>query len=148
MESISILKFFFIATLVLWVFLLIVTVLMSNRGLLNKRGYSEGFISFMNRDYMRRGLMIAIFVPLIQVAAYFVTDLFVEDASSRIELVALVFIVMIIPFPVIDNIVTGKKLRSVIADSSGVMVIDLKHKVLNIIYNPILEAVLTVITVL
>jgi hypothetical protein len=120
---------------------------MGSAGNLRKRGYSEDYIAFMKRDYTMRALFMAIIIPAILVAAYFITTLFAEDVSSKIEIVALVFIVMIIPFPIIDNILTGKKLKSIKEKSNDILVVDIKHKVLNLIYNPAVELILTGITI-
>lgn len=147
MGSIDILKLFWIGTIILWLFLFIVTLLMSSAGLLRKRGYSEEYISFIKRDYLVRAILIAVFVPVIQVAAFFITGIFMEDAASNVEIVALVFILMIIPFPFIDNYLTGRKLKSIKAGSNEIMVVDFKHKVLDLLYKPKLEMALAAITV-
>ena len=148
MESMNLIKLFWIANILLWAFLFIVTLLMGNSAVLRKRGYSEDYISFMKKDYTVRALTMSILIPVIQVASYFIVSLFVEDVSSKIEIVLLVFIIMIIPFPIIDNTITRGKLKTIKENSNNIMVIDFKHKILNLIFNPTIEMVLTVITVL
>lgn len=147
MESIDLIKLFWIANAILWTFLLLVLLFMGNASILRKRGYDEDYIAFMRKDYTIRAITMAIVIPAIQIASYFITGLFNIDASSHPEAVFLFFIGIVIPFAIIDHFSTKKKIKSLNKGTYTILVVDLKHKVLNLVYHPFLEIILTVITV-
>ena len=141
METINFLKFFINSNIVLFFSLVLILIFFTNTTLLRKRGFSDEFIKFKKRDYTKRiiGMMIA--VPVLELAAGLITYLiFGELANANHLLITfLIFIVLVIPFPIIDSMKTRKKQEEIMEKTKSSVVVDIKYRIFHLIFNPYLE---------
>lgn len=145
METINFWKFFINSNLVLLVSLVLMFIYFTNYNLLKKRGFSEEFIRFKKKDYTKRLIGIMIAVPVLELLAGSITYLFLGELTHTNHLLTafLIFLVLLIPFPIIDSVKTAKKHEKLMLETKSSVVVDLKHKAFHRIFNPYLETLAT-----
>ena len=147
METINFLKFFINSNVVLLISLILIFFFFTNTTLLKKRGFSDEFIQFKKKDYTKRLIGIMIAVPILEIIAGLITYLiFGELATANHLLITfIIFLVLVIPFPIIDSIKTAKKHDELMIKTQSSIAVDIKYKILNLIFNPYLEILATVV---
>lgn len=147
METINFLKFFINSNIVLLLSLILIYIYFTNTSLLKKRGFTDEFIKFKKKDYTKRLLGIMIAVPVLELIAGLITYfIFGELVNANHLLIAfIIFLVMVIPFPIIDSIKTAKKHEDLMVQTQSSIAVDVKHKIFHLIFNPYLEILATVI---
>jgi len=150
METFPILSVFWISCIILWVFLLAVTLYQTNRSILERKGYSEAYVAYLRQSGLRRNIGIAIVVPLLGVVAGLLVYAVAGDIHTpqHASYVLLVWLLLIIPFPIIDHRQSAKKAKEIVLTTGATVVVDLNYRVLHLVFQPRLEAFLATLYVL
>ena len=145
METVNFLKFFISSNIVLFLSLIFIFIYFTNTKLLKQRGFNNEFIEFKKRDYRKRliGMMIAI--PILELIAGLITYLLFGELTNvnHLLIAFIIFIVLVIPFPIIDSIKTAKKHADIMIKTQSSVAVDFKHKIFHAVFNPAMEIVST-----
>lgn len=143
MNSIDFQAFFLLTVAILWLFLLVTTLYRTNRSLLRKKGISDEYVDFLRKDTIKRSIGIAIVVPALLLVSGLLVYVITGDLESpgQIVYVALLFIVLVIPFPVMSTIKLNKEYRSLALETKSEIVVDFNYRVLHLVFNPTVEAI-------
>ena len=149
METINFLKFFINSNIVLLLSLLLIYIYFTNTSLLKKRGFTDEFIKFKKKDYTRRLIGIMIAVPVLEMIAGLITYfIFGELTHANHLLIAfMIFLVLVIPFPIMDSIKTAKKHNELMINTQSSVVVDIKYKIFHYIFNLYMEILATILVV-
>ncbi len=122
----------------LWICLIGFTLYQTNTSILRKKGYDEEYIGFLKRDSVSRNLGIAVAVPLLLVFSGFVVWLIFGELSSKKQffLIAVIWFLCIIPFPILDAKKTQKKLKELAVKTKSDVVVDLNYAILHLVFKP------------
>ena len=150
MEIEIIYKIFAFTIIALWVVLYITTLYQCNKKLLTKRGYTEEFISYLCKTNIKRNLGIAIVVPISGLAAGILVTSFIGNLEEvkNIIYVYLLWILFIIPFPILEMRKAPKELKEMIKKTNTDVIIDFRYKILHLVFNPTIEIIFSVVYVL
>ena len=145
METINFLKFLINSNIVLVISLIIILIYFTNTKLLKKRGFGDEFIMFKKKDYKKRIIGMIIAIPLLELLAGFITYLIFGELSNTTHLLIafIIFLVLIIPFPILDSLKTAKKQQDVMVKTKSSIVVDFKYKIFHSVFNPSMEIVAT-----
>jgi hypothetical protein len=114
---------------------------------LNANGHQEPYISFLRKDYKKRCLGIALIFPVLLLSAYSIFWLFFghPSADSQLIYIFLIFLVLVIPFPLMDIKKSKKEYKKMAIETGSEIIIDMKFKVLHQFFNPIIEAIFSLL---
>lgn len=150
METINFLRFYISSNVVLIISLLLIYFYYTNTSLLKKRGFNQEFIKFKKKDYSKRILGLIIAIPVIELISGLITYLIFDELSDMIHLMVafILFVVLIIPFAIIDNRFTAKQQNELMQRTRSLVAVDLNHRIFHLVFNPFLEiaAVVLVLT--
>ena len=128
----------------LWVALLILYLILTNKNSLQKKGYNKKYISYLRKSHLIRICCIAVLLPLIIIFSAWivikVTGELVEEA--QLAYIVLILFILIIPIKYLDETINQKWIRKLALDTKEKIVIDLKYKTLHLIFNPWYELIL------
>lgn len=135
--------YYAVTVALLWAFLLAVSTYRTSSSRLRRSGLSEEYIRFLQRDIRKRSIGIAIAVPLLLLAsAAIVWTVTGELRQPRsIGAVATLFIVFVIPFPVLEVIQLNAKYRDLALSTGSDTVVDLGYRILHLVFSPTWEGV-------
>ena len=135
--------FYAFTVAVLWAFLLLVTLYRANRSRLRRRGMKEEYVQFLRNDLIKRSMGIGVAVPLLLLVAAGIVWLVTGDLHSpeRLISIVLLFLVLVIPFPILDTIQLNKKYKELALETRSDTVVDFSYKILHMIFNPAWELV-------
>jgi len=150
METNKLLILYIITNLTTWLFLFCAYLYQTNRKVQIKKGYSEEYINFRKKDSRNRILSIAIFMPVIQLAAAFIVRLITGELliEKHLGYILLAFIILVIPFPIIDMKDSNKKHKDLAIKTKSSIYVDFNYKTLHLIFKPVLELASLFITVI
>ena len=150
MESFPIVSVFWISCLIVWVFLFGTTLYQTNRRLLERKGYSEPYREYLRRTCLRRNIGIAIVVPALGIVSGLVVYLVAGDieTSQHAAYVLLLWLLLIIPFPVLDHKKSAQEAKEIVQETGATIVVDFNYRVLHLVFQPRLEAMLSFFYVL
>lgn len=150
MEAINFLKFFINSNIVLLFSLILIFIYFTNTTLLKKRGFTDDFIKFKKKDYTKRLIGIMIVVPVLEVISGLITFLIYGELvnSTHLLITFMIFLILVIPFPIVDSIKTSKKQKDLMVIAQSPIVADLKYKVFHLIFNPYLEITATIVSII
>lgn len=147
METLDLLTLWITASICTWSFLLLYYfIFLSEKRLINK-GFSMEYIAFTKRDHKKRMLGISMAVPPLLLLAYAIFYLLfsIPETTADLTLILLIFILLVIPFPLMDYKKTKKSYKKLAEETGSEIAIDMKHKNLHAFYNPYLELVLNMV---
>jgi hypothetical protein len=137
-------KTFWITVIMLWVALLILYFILTNRNSLLRKGHHEKYINYLRRSHTIRILSIAVLMPLlILLSAWIVIQLtgpLSEEAQMGYMVVVLILLIM--PLKFIDERINQKRIRDLALETKEKVVVDLNYKVLHQIFHPLWELIL------
>ncbi len=126
---------------ILWLFLLVFYLFMTNTKRLRKKGYNETYQKFLKKDTKKRTIGIAWMMPLIEiVAALIVKLIFGENLKEKHMIYWFLFILLFIaPFPILDMKKTNKKYKGLAKQTQSDIVIDFNFNIFHLIFLPTIE---------
>lgn len=126
-----------------WVFLILFYMYHTSRKRLIENGYPTAYIEFLKKDYRKRSIGIAVAIPLLLGSAYSMYWLIfgIPESHNRLLLIFIIFLVLVLPFPILDLRRSRKEYKKLAIETQSEIIIDLKHKVLHQIFNPLLESI-------
>ncbi len=147
MESISIMPIFLLSFAILWIFLLGLTLYQINTRRLLRKGYPEESISYLRKSNMRRNTGIAVVVPLLGLAAAFVVWAVTGDLEKSSSIVAtlVLWLLFIIPFPVLDYRKSAREYRELALRTRSKIAVDFNFRILHLVFVPSLELLFTIL---
>jgi hypothetical protein len=150
MEYPSFWVFYVITVVILWTFLLITTVYRSNPSLLRGKGMKEQYVQFLRNDIIKRSLGIGIVVPILLLVSAGIVWLTTGDINEPGQLItiSLLFIVLVIPFPILDTIQLNRKFKELAIETHADTVVDFSYKILHLVFNPFWEAIAALLYIL
>lgn len=143
MDTTYLLILFTSACIATWVFSILFYIFFTNKKRLLKNGYSPEYIAFLQKDYKIRLVGIAIAVPLLLLTAYSIYWILFgyPDAYNHLIYIFLIFLLLVLPFPIIDMRKSKQAYKKLALETNSEIMIDMKFKILNKFFNPILELV-------
>lgn len=149
MESHIFIELYVLILIVLWIFLTFVTLFTINRKRLEKRGYKSEYIDFIRRDTKKRNIGIALIMPVLGgIAALIVWAITGEvNGFQNLIYIVLLWMLFIIPFPILDMRKSQKEYKELAIRTHSEVVVDFNYKVLHIIFNPLAEAIASVLVI-
>lgn len=137
-------KTFWITVIFLWVALLILYFILTNRGSLQRKGHSEEYIAYLRRSNTIRIALIAILLPLLILLSALIISLITGPLNQEVQLgyIILLLILLVSPFKYVDERMNQKRIRELALETKEKVAVDLNYKVLHQIYNPLWELVL------
>lgn len=147
MEPETIYKIFGLTIVILWVFLLLTTLFQRNKKRLAKKGFNEELISYIKKTTIKRNLGIAVVVPICGIIAGLLVQWFIGDleVEKNIIFVYLIWILLIIPFPILEMRKAPKELKELLKKTSTDVIIDFRYKILHTVFNPKIEIIFSLI---
>lgn len=149
MESQTFIELYVLILIVLWIFLILVTLFTISRKRLEKRGYKPEYIEFIRRDTKKRNTGIALLMPVLGgIAALIVWAITGEvNGFQNLIYIVLLWMLLVIPFPVLDMRKSQKEYKELAIRTNSEVVVDFNYKVLHIIFNPPVEAIASVMVI-
>lgn len=125
----------------LWLLLLVVVLYRGNTSVLRRKGINDEYIRFIKKDILKRSIGIAIVVPLLLLLSSFLvwTVAGTLESAKLLPYILLVFIILVIPFPVLDVIKTKRNFKNLALRTNSDIVFDFNYRILHYIFNPALE---------
>jgi len=122
---------------------------MINKTRLKKRGYKNEYIEFIRKDTKKRNISIAVFMPLLGLLAAFIVWFITGEVEGIQNLIyiALLWILLVIPFPLIDAIKTQKEYKDLALRTKSEVVFDFNHRILHLVFKPVIELTAAVLVV-
>lgn len=150
MENINFLTLYLVTVAALWIFLLVAYRYQTDTSLLKKKGYNEEYRTFLKNDSKTRIIGIAIAVPLLELLAGLVVKLITGELSTAKHLgyAALLFVLFVLPFPILDMKRTGKKYRELAIKTKSEIMVDFNYRTLHLVFKPALELIALVLYIL
>ena len=143
MDTTYLLILFSSSCIATWIFSLLFYIFFTDDKRLLRNGYSPEYIAFLKKDYKIRLLGIAIGVPILSLTAYSIFWLLFgyPDAYHHLLYIFLIFFILVIPFPIMDMKKSKQAYKKLAIETNTEIIIDIKFKVLNKFFNPIVELV-------
>ena len=141
---------FFTACAATWLFLVIFYLIFLNRGRLFRKGYSEEYIEFIRKDYIKRMRGVAFAIPLLLLVASGIFWLIAGRPVSydHVTIIFLIFFLLVIPFPVIEYFKSKKRYKELAYKMNAEVVFDINHLKLHKFFNPALELSIGILFIL
>jgi len=137
-------KTFWITVTVLWVFLLILYFMQTNRKSLHRKGHQEKYISYLRRSHTIRILIIAVFLPLLMLLSAWIVKLLTGPLMEEVQMayMVVVLILLVSPLKYLDERINQKHIRKLALETKEKIAVDLNYKILHQIYHPLWETFL------
>jgi hypothetical protein len=133
---------FYVATVgILWLFLLVITAYRASSSRLRSRGMKEEYVQFLRKDITTRSLGIGIAIPILLLVAAGIVWLIAGDIHQpeRLLSIVLLFLILVIPFPILDTMQLNKKYKELALETGSETVVDVSYKILHLVFNPTWE---------
>lgn len=150
MEKLNFLEFYSVVVGMIWLFLIVATSILTNKSRLLQKGYKTEYIDYTRKDVFKRNIGIAFGMPLLGGIAAVIIWFFVDDINEfqNMIYVALLWIVLVIPFPILDIRNTNKKYKELAVKTDSDIFIDFNFSILHLIFKPILELVTSILVII
>jgi len=137
-------KLFWFTVGMLWVALMILYFILTNKRSLQRKGHSEKYIAYLRRSHSIRIVLIAILLPLLILLSAWIISLITGPLTEEVQLgyIILLLILLVSPFKFIDERINQRKIRELALDTREKVAVDLNFRVLHKIYNPVWELIL------
>jgi len=141
MDTTYLLILFTSSCIAIWVFSLLFYFFFTNEKRLLKNGYSPEYIAFLQKDYKIRLFGISIGVPVLLLTAYSIFWMFFgyPDAYNHLLYIFIIFFLLVLPFPIMDMKKSKRAYKKLAIETNSEIIIDMRFKVLNKFFNPIIE---------
>lgn len=128
----------------LWVALLILYFILTNKNSLQEKGYNEKYITYLRKSQLIKIFSVAVLLPLIILFSAWIVKKVTGELTEEAQLAYIVFImfVLVIPLKYLDETINQKWIRKLALDTKEKVVIDLNYKTLHLIFNPWYELML------
>lgn len=135
---------FWITVIMLWVALIILYFILTNREALKRKGHQEQYISYLRRSHSIRLAIIALLLPLLILLSAWIVTLITGPLSEEVQMgyIVLILIALVMPFKFIDERINQKRIKQLALETKEKVAIDLNYKVLHQVFNPFWEIVL------
>ena len=130
--------------------LLVVVLYRGNTSVLRRKGLNDEYIRFIKKDILKRSIGMAIVVPLLLLLSSFLvwTVAGTLESAKLLPYIVLVFIILVIPFPVLDVIKTTRNFKTLALRTNSDIVFDFNYRILHLLFNPALEAATGILYIL
>lgn len=143
-------KTFWITVIMLWVALVLLYFILTNKGSLQRKGHKQEYIDYLRRSHLIRICIIAVVLPVLILCSAWIVSQITGALTEEAQLgyIVVVLIVLVIPFKFIDERINQKKIRELALETKEKVTIDLNYKTLHLIFNPWIELVLGIASIL
>ena len=137
-------KTFWITVGMLWIALIILYFILTDRNSLERKGYNEKYIAYLRRSHLVRICLIAVLLPLLILLSAFIVLKITGPLQEKVQMayIVITLIILVIPFKYFDDRINQKRIRDLALDTKEKIAIDLKYKTLHLIFKPWWELVL------
>lgn len=141
---------FWITVIMLWLALIVLYFLLTNRKSLERKGHHEKYISYLRKSHLIRILLIAVLMPLLILLSGYIIYLITGTLRDEVQLayIVVVLLILVIPFKIADERINQKRIRELALETSEKVAVDMNYKALHLIFNPFWELLLAPITLL
>lgn len=132
---------FWITVTMLWVALVLLYFILTNRRSLQRKGHKQEYIDYLRRSHLIRICIIAVVLPVLILCSAWIVSKLTGTLADEAQLgyIVVVLIVLVIPFKFIDDRINQKKIRELALETREKVTIDLNYKTLHLIFNPWIE---------
>ena len=137
-------KTFWITVIMLWIALVILYFILTNKQSLEKKGHHEKYIAYLRKSHLIRIILIAVLMPLlILVSGWIIFKITgrLED-EAQLGYIVVVLIALVVPFKFIDERINQKRIRDLALETQEKIAVDLNYRALHLIFNPLWELIL------
>lgn len=137
-------RIFWFTVGMLWIALIALYFILTNRRSLERKGYSEEYIAYLRRSHTIRIIIIALVLPLLILLSAFIVAEFTGDLKdeSQLAYIIVLMIILVVPFKIIDESIHRRKIRELALQTHEKVAIDLNYKILHLVFNPYWELIL------
>jgi hypothetical protein len=141
---------FWITVFILWLALIILYFILTNRKSLERKGHHEKYITYLRKSHLFRILLIAVLMPLLILLSGYIIYLITGTLTDEVQLayIIVVLIILVIPIKIVDERINQKKIKELALETSEKVAVDMNYKALHLIFNPPWELILAPITLL
>jgi len=138
-------KVFWLTNILLWIALLILYFILTNKSSLEKKGYTKKYIEFIRKSQRMRIISIAIIMPLLELISALIVYLLTGPllTENQLAYIIILLFVLIVPFKLLDEKISKNKLKDLALETKEKIAIDLNFQTLHLIFNPKLELLIT-----
>jgi hypothetical protein len=125
--------------------MLVTTLYQVNREVLKRKGYSDQYVEYLRRSCLRRNVGIAIIVPVLGILAGFLVYAVAGDIKTpqNASYVLLLWLLLVVPFPILDHRKSARESKEIVQATGATVVVDFNYRVLHLVFQPWLEAILS-----
>jgi ABC-type multidrug transport system fused ATPase/permease subunit len=137
-------KTFWITVIMLWIALVILYIILTNRKSLERKGHQEKYIAYLRKSHLIRICLIAVLMPLLILISAWIIYKITGKLEEEVQLayIVLVLIALVVPFKYIDERINQKRIRELALETKEKIAVDLNYKALHLIFNPVWELIL------
>lgn len=137
-------KTFWITVIMMWVALLALYFILTNRASLRRKGHNEKYIAYLRRSHTVRIILIAILLPALILLAAWIVSLLTGPLTAEVQMayIVVVLVLLVIPFKVMDERINQRRIRELALETREKVAVDLNYRVLHRIFNPAWELIL------
>lgn len=137
-------KTFWITVIMMWAALLVLYLILTNKGSLRRKGHNEKYIAYLRRSHTIRIILIAIVLPLLILLSAWIVSLLTGPLSEEVQLayIVVVLILLVMPLKFIDERINQQRIRELALETREKVAVDFNYRTLHRIYNPLWELVL------
>jgi hypothetical protein len=137
-------KTFWITVIMLWVALLILYLILTNRASLKRKGHSEKYIAYLRRSHSIRVPLIAVLLPVLILLSAWIVSRVTGPLTEEVQMayIVVVLVLLVIPFKFLDERINQRRIRELALETKEKVAVDFNYRVLHRIYNPTWELVL------
>lgn len=140
-------KTFWITVGMLWMALILLYVILTNKKSLERKGHHEKYIAYLRKSHLIRILLIAVLMPLLMLISAWIIHKLTGPLTDEVQLayIVLVLIVLVIPFKFIDERINQKRIKELALETKEKIAVDMNYRALHRIFNPLLELILALL---
>jgi len=140
-------KTFWITVAMLWMALILLYFILTNKKSLERKGHHEKYIAYLRKSHLIRILLIAVLMPLLMLISAWIINMLTGPLTEEVQLayIVLVLIVLVIPFKFIDERINQKRIKELALETKEKIAVDMNYGALHRIFNPVLELILALL---
>jgi len=137
-------KTFWITVAMLWIALVILYFILTNRESLKRKGHPERYISYLRRSHTIRIIIIAFLLPLLILLSAWIVTRLTGPLTKEVQMgyIVLVLLLLVVPLKFIDERINQKRIKQLAMETKEKVAVDLSYKVLHRVFNPLWEIIL------
>jgi len=141
---------FWITNGMLLVALVILYLILTSRRSMEKKGYTEEYISYLRKSHTIRIIAIAIILPVLELISAWIISLLTGPLIEEKQLayIIVLLLVLVVPFKFFDESLNQNQLKKLAIKTNEKVAIDFNFRTLHLIFDPLWEIILSIVAIL